>query len=71
MASEESIIRDNVNDFSDDELQYDVHKHVEPRNHTFHTQSHTRNTMHNIRPIDLYACGTILKNTVNAARESM
>ena len=32
MTSEESIIRDNVNDFSDDELQYDVHKHVEPRN---------------------------------------
>jgi len=32
MVSEESIIRDNVNDFSDDELQYDVHKHVEPRN---------------------------------------
>ena len=41
------------------------------QNHTFHTQSHTRNTMHNIRPIDLYACGTILKNTVNVARKSM
>ncbi|KAL5153427.1 hypothetical protein HKD37_19G052972 [Glycine soja] len=35
MVSEESIIRDNVNDFSDDELQYDVHKHPTFRNQEY------------------------------------
>ena len=39
-------------------------------NQTFHTQIHTRNMMQ-IRPVDLYARGIILENTVNAARESM
>ena len=33
-------------------------------NKIFHTQSNTRNVMH-IRPIDSYACSTILENTMN------
>ena len=39
-------------------------------NQTFQTQIYTWNVMQ-IRPIGLYACGTILENTVNVARESM
>ena len=32
MASEEPIIRDNINDFNDDEQQRDFHEHGEPSN---------------------------------------
>jgi len=32
MVSEEPIIRDNINDFSDDEQQHDFHEHGEPSN---------------------------------------
>ena len=32
MASEKPIIRDNVNDFSDDEQQHDFDEHDEPSN---------------------------------------
>ena len=39
-------------------------------NQTFHTQSHTWNTIQ-IRPINSYACGAILENIVNVAWESM
>lgn len=39
-------------------------------NQTFHTQSHTRNAMY-IRPVDSYACGNILENTMNVAWEFM